>query len=286
MLWDMARYHNYDIRSPYNREAALLWVANQSAFVFPLDARPLRDLPRRPSAGIAPEALLPRPLDTPRGPARPRRRAPHRGGRPRRRVEGGQVCRFRPPVRRADLRSISPGRPDAVQPVAGPRRGDRTEGTDGVVILDVEVDLRVEHAQPRSDEGNRVHRLISPLRTGETGTGWDDRPRRRRPLSRPVAAADSPPPCPGLDRPMDDAPADVPRRVSEAPGRDAGRQAAEESRILFIDDDDRYGQAAADPLVAPRSDLAAAKVLVVGAGAPRQRGASRTWRCSAWGPSM
>ena len=26
MLWDMARYHNYDIRSPYNRDAAL-WVA-------------------------------------------------------------------------------------------------------------------------------------------------------------------------------------------------------------------------------------------------------------------
>src|SRR3954462_4485593 len=43
MLWDMARYHNYDIRSPYNREAAL-WVANQSTFRFPLDPRPLRDL--------------------------------------------------------------------------------------------------------------------------------------------------------------------------------------------------------------------------------------------------
>ncbi len=29
MLWDMLRYHNYDIRSPYNRDAAL-WVANQT----------------------------------------------------------------------------------------------------------------------------------------------------------------------------------------------------------------------------------------------------------------
>ena len=29
MLWDMARYHNYDIRSPYNRESAL-WVAGQT----------------------------------------------------------------------------------------------------------------------------------------------------------------------------------------------------------------------------------------------------------------
>jgi hypothetical protein len=42
MLWDMARYHNYDIRSPYNREAAL-WVASQTSFRFPLDDRPLRD---------------------------------------------------------------------------------------------------------------------------------------------------------------------------------------------------------------------------------------------------
>jgi len=43
MLWDMARYHNYDIRSPYNRDAAL-WVANQTAILFPTDPRPLRDL--------------------------------------------------------------------------------------------------------------------------------------------------------------------------------------------------------------------------------------------------
>ena len=43
MLWDMARYHNYDIRSPYNREAAL-WVASQTTFLFPMDSRPLRDL--------------------------------------------------------------------------------------------------------------------------------------------------------------------------------------------------------------------------------------------------
>ena len=42
MLWDMARYQNYDIRSPYNREAAQ-WAANQSTFRFPMDHRPLRD---------------------------------------------------------------------------------------------------------------------------------------------------------------------------------------------------------------------------------------------------
>lgn len=43
MLWDMARYHNYDIRSPYNRDAAL-WAAHQTAIPFPTDPRPLRDL--------------------------------------------------------------------------------------------------------------------------------------------------------------------------------------------------------------------------------------------------
>jgi hypothetical protein len=43
MLWDMARYHNYDIRSPYNRDAAL-WVAHQTTYTFPTDVRPLRDL--------------------------------------------------------------------------------------------------------------------------------------------------------------------------------------------------------------------------------------------------
>jgi hypothetical protein len=42
MLWDMARYQNYDIRSPYNREAAL-WASNQTTFRFPVDPRPLRD---------------------------------------------------------------------------------------------------------------------------------------------------------------------------------------------------------------------------------------------------
>lgn len=43
MLWDMARYHNYDIRSPYNRDAAL-WAAHQTTIPFPTDPRPLRDL--------------------------------------------------------------------------------------------------------------------------------------------------------------------------------------------------------------------------------------------------
>ncbi len=64
MLWDMTRFHNYDIRSPYNREAAL-WAANQSTFLFPLDSRPLRDL-RAALGRVEPEG---RPTPDP-GPAR------------------------------------------------------------------------------------------------------------------------------------------------------------------------------------------------------------------------
>jgi ubiquitin-protein ligase len=70
MLWDMARYHNYDLRSPYNRDAAL-WAAGQSTFAFPMDDRPLRDLratrgrvePDRPSAPIPTVRPEPEPTD-------------------------------------------------------------------------------------------------------------------------------------------------------------------------------------------------------------------------------
>ena len=60
MLWDMARFQNYDIRSPYNREAAQ-WSANQTTFRFPMDNRPLRDarvaLGRVESPAPSPAAL-------------------------------------------------------------------------------------------------------------------------------------------------------------------------------------------------------------------------------------
>ena len=41
MLWDMIRYENYDVESPYNREAAQ-WARTQTAHTFPVDPRPLR----------------------------------------------------------------------------------------------------------------------------------------------------------------------------------------------------------------------------------------------------
>ena len=42
MLWDMIRYQNFDVESPYNREAAL-WAKTQRSLRLPVDDRPLRD---------------------------------------------------------------------------------------------------------------------------------------------------------------------------------------------------------------------------------------------------
>jgi ubiquitin-protein ligase len=51
MLWDMIRYQNFDVESPYNREAAW-WAKSQQDLRLPLDDRPLRDR----LAGVAPAA--------------------------------------------------------------------------------------------------------------------------------------------------------------------------------------------------------------------------------------
>ncbi len=42
MLWDIIRYANFDVNSPYNREAAI-WTRQQSDYRLPLDARTIRD---------------------------------------------------------------------------------------------------------------------------------------------------------------------------------------------------------------------------------------------------
>jgi len=69
MLWDMARFQNYDIRSPYNREAAQ-WAAVQATYRFPMDPRPLRDCPGPPARVGRPGRRRvdrpPRPGDRPR----------------------------------------------------------------------------------------------------------------------------------------------------------------------------------------------------------------------------
>lgn len=55
MLWDMVRFANFDVKSPYNLVAAR-WVASQSEFKFPLDKRPVRD--RGPATDKIPVAEL------------------------------------------------------------------------------------------------------------------------------------------------------------------------------------------------------------------------------------
>jgi hypothetical protein len=129
MLWDMARYHNYDVRSPYNRDAAL-WVANQTSFTFPVDPRPLRDL-RAALGRVGPElepVLVPVAASAQAEPAattaaseneRPAHSADEIG------VRAGRYAEF---VRRfaIDLQSITPS------PVAPPI----PELPEGLILLD------------------------------------------------------------------------------------------------------------------------------------------------------
>jgi len=129
MLWDMARYHNYDIRSPYNRESAL-WVANQTAFRFPLDARPLRDL-RAALGRVAPESAAtvkpaaPEPVPAPEPSAM--------NGQPR------------------DSRTYREFVRKLAATLASARSGEPTS-SDGMVILDMDVDLRSRPARPAPNE--------------------------------------------------------------------------------------------------------------------------------------
>ena len=63
MLWEMIRYANYDVTSPYNREAAD-WAAAQRQYRFPLDSRPIRDklakvpAPRKQEPIVAEDVLF------------------------------------------------------------------------------------------------------------------------------------------------------------------------------------------------------------------------------------
>ncbi|MDG2471212.1 MAG: ubiquitin-conjugating enzyme E2 [Pirellulaceae bacterium] len=56
MLWDMIRYRNFDIESPYNREAAI-WAKNQNNFRLPVDGRPLRNRMSTPEVLTSPVAV-------------------------------------------------------------------------------------------------------------------------------------------------------------------------------------------------------------------------------------
>ena len=116
MLWDMARFHNYDIRSPYNREAAL-WVANQTTFRFPLDARPLRDL-RAALGRVEPTARL---LPQPAAPAKAGRASGGNGAE--RTGSSWPLPRVRPEVQR---RACTRSRPPRVRTHGQPARTARS----------------------------------------------------------------------------------------------------------------------------------------------------------------
>lgn len=60
MLWDMIRYRNFDISSPYNRMAAE-WAKTQRHFILPLDPRSLRAsaAPSAPADGNSPCPVTP-----------------------------------------------------------------------------------------------------------------------------------------------------------------------------------------------------------------------------------
>jgi ubiquitin-protein ligase len=153
MLWDMARYHNYDIRSPYNREAAL-WVANQSTFRFPLDARPLRDL-RAALGRVAAEPLAK--SATPASPPAPASAsAPAAEADGQARDGGGIGGRYREFVRKfgESLHQIE-GAVVRNHERSGTGNGAGTNDTlapEGLILLDVDVELRRDPPRPRQDE--------------------------------------------------------------------------------------------------------------------------------------
>jgi ubiquitin-protein ligase len=136
MLWDMVRFHNYDIRSPYNREAAL-WVANQTTYRFPLDARPLRDL----------RAALGRVESEPHAPP-----APPKQDTPSAPEPETKAAKDREFVRKfaADLQSITSGGSAPSPGVSENWKSD--DRPEGLVILDLELDLRPRRLRPSGDE--------------------------------------------------------------------------------------------------------------------------------------
>jgi ubiquitin-protein ligase len=134
MLWDMARFHNYDIRSPYNREAAL-WVANQATFHFPIDSRPLRDL-RAALGRVAVEPPAPK--------SEPAASPAATTGMPK------DLGRYQEFVRKfaASLHTGAASiRDDAVH--ADP-------DSDGLILLDMEVELVPLPAPPRSGPNEEI----------------------------------------------------------------------------------------------------------------------------------
>jgi ubiquitin-protein ligase len=132
MLWDMARYHNYDIRSPYNREAAL-WVSHQTAFRFPLDGRPLRDL-RAALGRVAPEPAI---SSAPPRPVEPAAAQPAGGdGKPNKLGRYAEFVRkFGESLHQIEASTVR-----------------RTDVPDGPIIFDMDVELRPAARRAEANE--------------------------------------------------------------------------------------------------------------------------------------
>ena len=131
MLWDMIRYENYDIASPYNREAAG-WMNDYVIRQMPLDRRPLRDRvaaalphPLQPTAGTGPGSRTARSDSSHRpAPPRPAQQAPVAANVP------PMAARPRPPAAFASVRTSGGGSRNgstSVPPVAS---------DPGVIFLD------------------------------------------------------------------------------------------------------------------------------------------------------
>ena len=210
MLWDMARYHNYDIRSPYNRESAL-WVAGQTN-VSVSDRCPAAPRPASLArAGWLSRRNTPQPTrphldraESLRSPRRARRPALEHAGCPRppvhRTLRPGTRRRLRAP---AERRSMSPKSWHACIPT---RRH---------AIVSPPIDLPVWPANVGRTEAAHAARSISETiavrrRARHRGDSWRrDRPRRLRWRSKRL-----------------DDPRGEPRRC---PARDAARQATTRS---------------------------------------------------------
>ncbi|MDG3006774.1 ubiquitin-conjugating enzyme E2 [Paludisphaera mucosa] len=127
MLWDMARYHNFDVRSPYNRDAAL-WAGNQTAIPFPTDPRPIRDV--REAKGRIDSA--PAPTVAP---------GPGSGG-PARGLLGAAASAGDAAVGRVRRFLEGRNRPDEERPASAE--------AEGVVILETTVDEAVVGVEPEA----------------------------------------------------------------------------------------------------------------------------------------
>lgn len=102
MLWDMIRYQNFDVNSPYNREAAA-WAKGQREMRLPVDPRPLRDRTASKSNRLS---AVPAPIAAPIASKPP-------------------VVRPTVPPSRSPF-AVAPVAATAVPPVVTPRRPDPT----------------------------------------------------------------------------------------------------------------------------------------------------------------